>query len=186
VTFEAARAVVLEPEFGDAELIALAQTGHVEAFAKVYDRYAPKVLAIARRILGAGCDADDLLHDVFLEAWQSVRDYDATRASVLTWLSMRTRSRAADRLARRSRERHAQRVLFEAELEPSHLRTALEITLAARTAVAELESPLPSAIELMYVAGLTAPEISVRMGIAEGTVRSRLARGLSKLERTLR
>ena len=109
---------MLGPELSDAELIARAQTGQVAAFAQLYDRHAARVLRVARRLLGASHEADDLLHDVFLEAWQQVRSYDATRASVLTWLLLRTRSRAADRRARRSRERRAQLVLLEAESPP--------------------------------------------------------------------
>jgi RNA polymerase sigma-70 factor, ECF subfamily len=174
------------PVLSDAELIARAQTGHVAAFAELYDRYAARVHAVARRILGSGSDADDLLHDVFLEAWQSVRDYDPSRATVSTWLLVRTRSRAIDRIARRSRERRAQHVLCAAEQQlPSPL-AAAELTLATRTALGQLESPLRTALELMYIAGLTAPEISAQTGVAEGTVRSRVARGLSKLERALR
>jgi RNA polymerase sigma-70 factor (ECF subfamily) len=171
-------------EIRDADLIARAQIGHVDAFAELYDRHAPRVLSIARRILGHSCEAEDLLHDVFLESWQCVRDYDPARASVLTWLSVRTRSRAADRLARRSRERQAQQLLVELEL--SLPPPAAESALATRTALARLESPLRTPLELMYVAGLTASEISVQIGVAEGTVRSRVARGLSQLERVLR
>jgi RNA polymerase sigma-70 factor (ECF subfamily) len=144
-----------------------------------------QVLGVARRILGSGSDANDLLHDVFLEAWQCVRDYDPNRAGVSTWLLVRTRSRAADRLARRSRERHAQRVLQETGQDVSPP-PAAEETLATRTALAQLEATLRTALELMYVAGLTAPEISAQTGVAEGTVRSRVARGLIKLERALR
>ena len=169
---------------GDAELIARARTGQVDAFAELYDRHVTQVQRVARRILGSGCDADDLVHDVFLEAWQNVRSYDSSRASFRTWLLVRTRSRAADRLARRSRERHAQRIMRQAEREsPAPL---VEMTLSARAALGQLESSVRTALELMYVSGLTAPEISAQTGVAEGTVRSRLARGLVKLERVLR
>jgi len=176
----------IAPEVSDADLVARAQTGHVEAFAELYDPHAGHVLGVARRILGSGGDADDLLHDVFLEAWQSVRDYDPNRASVVTWLLVRTRSRAADRLARRSRERHAQSLLQLAAHELVAPPPAAELALATRDALGKLESPLRAALELMYVAGLTAPEISAQTGVAEGTVRSRVARGLIKLERALR
>jgi RNA polymerase sigma-70 factor (ECF subfamily) len=173
-------------EILDAELIARARIGQVEAFAELYDRHAPRVLAVARRILGDACEAEDLLHDVFLESWQCVRDYDPTRGGVLTWLLVRTRSRAADRMARRSRERQARQLIFERELDSNPPLPTAESELATRTALARLESPLRMPLELMYVAGLTASEISVQIGVAEGTVRSRVARGLSQLERVLR
>jgi len=185
-TAYAAPSSALEP--GDDDLIARARVGQVEAFAELYDRHAPRVLAAARRILGPGhaSEAEDLLHDVFLESWLSVRDYDPARASFLTWLLVRTRSRAADRFARRSRERQAQIRLFERELESPLPLSAAESALATRTALEGLELPLRTPLELMYLAGLTAPEISAQTGVAEGTVRSRVARGLLKLERALR
>lgn len=174
-------------EIPDSELIARARIGDVQAFAAIYDRYASRVLAVARRLLGphppAGEDAEDLLHDVFLEAWQAIRDYDPARASLGTWLSVRTRSRAADRRARRSRE---QQLLRGYERQAGRSSGAAESALATRRALALLEPPLRTPLELMYIAGLTAPEISAQIGVAEGTVRSRLARGLLELERALR
>jgi RNA polymerase sigma-70 factor (ECF subfamily) len=174
-----------EPLETDLALIARAQCGEVDAFAALYDRLAPKVLGLARRLLASRCDADDLLHDVFLEAWQAVREYDPARATVATWLCVRTRSRAFDRLARRKREQLAQRGLeqsWSCEQPPS----AAETRLALRTALVGLDAPVRNAIELMYVGGFTAGEISAQTRVPEGTVRSRLARGLSHLEQALR
>src|SRR5262249_9415197 len=91
-------------EQADAELMRRAAAGEVDAFAEIYDRHAPALLALLRRMLGTGGEAQDLLHDVFLQAWESVREYDASRGSARTWLLVRARSRALDRLQRRSRE----------------------------------------------------------------------------------
>ena len=43
-------------------------------------------------------EVEDLLHDVFIEAWRRAKDYDATRGTVRAWLVMRMRSRALDRV----------------------------------------------------------------------------------------
>lgn len=176
-----AAAVATGPD--DAALIGCAQRGDVEAFAALYDRHAPKVLTLARYLLGSAADADDLLHDVFLESWQSVRDYDPARASVLSWLLMRTRSRARDRLIRRTRERRVlerARPLTDRSDAPEHHGLSIHHALAA------LDTPVRTALELMYVAGMTAREISAHTQVPEGTVRSRLARGLALLGHALR
>ena len=75
----------------DVELMQRAQSGDTEAFAAIYDRHAGALLALAQRMLGG--EALDLLHDVFLEAWQEVRSYDPSRATPRTWLLVRLRSR---------------------------------------------------------------------------------------------
>ena len=63
----------------DSALWQRAVAGDVGAFAEIYDRHAATVLALARRLLGRIGGAEDLLHDVFIEAWLSAREYDATR-----------------------------------------------------------------------------------------------------------
>jgi RNA polymerase sigma-70 factor (ECF subfamily) len=160
-----------------------ARTGRVEAFAQIYDRHAPIVLAVARRMLASAGEAHDLLHDVFLEAWQQVRQYDAQKASVRTWLLVRVRSRALDRLGRRAREERAHRTLSprgsEVGADPSTLHA--ERHLALRQALVALDESVRGTLELTYFEGLTAAEIAQRMSVPEGTVKSRLARGLSQL-----
>src|SRR3954465_16018107 len=79
---------------GDVELISGAAAGDRDCLAALYDRYAPACLAVGRRILGDRREAEDLLHDVFLEAWRRAGDYDQGRGTVRAWLLMRIRSRA--------------------------------------------------------------------------------------------
>jgi RNA polymerase sigma-70 factor (ECF subfamily) len=170
----------------DLELMRRAQSGDVDAFAHIYDRHAPVLLAVAQRMLASASEAHDLLHDVFLEAWQAVRSYDPQRAGVRTWLLVRTRSRALDRMGQRARQQSAQRALALAGTADATLGMASEHTVAVRAALAVLEPGVRTTLELTYYAGMTALEIAERMRVPEGTVRSRLARGLQQLETALR
>ena len=169
----------------DSELMQRAQRGEVDAFARVYDRHAPTVLALGKRMLGAISEAQELLHDVFLEAWLSARDYDPARGSVRTWLLVRMRSRALDRIGRRGLER---RVLLlqptAASLDPRSAHP--ERRVAVRQALDRLEESVRTSLELTYFEGLTAAETAAQMCVPEGTVRSRIARGIAALEQLLR
>src|SRR5262249_38214405 len=89
--------VVAFAEEGDAALIAAVAQGDRAALARLYGRYAGSLLAIAQRILCDRREAEDLLHDLFLEVWRQAGHYDAARGSVRSWLLMRMRSRALDR-----------------------------------------------------------------------------------------
>ncbi|MET0340188.1 MAG: sigma-70 family RNA polymerase sigma factor [Polyangiales bacterium] len=167
----------------DAALVARARDGDVDAFAAVYDRHARGVLAVLARIVGQPSEAQDLLHDVFIEAWQGVRTYDPSRASVRVWLTMRARARALDRLRRVERDRAARARLAEDVQAPAPM---AERDLALREALATLEPPVREAVELTYFEGLTAGEVGARTSTPEGTVRSRLARGIACLQLVLR
>jgi RNA polymerase sigma-70 factor (ECF subfamily) len=169
----------------DASLIERAARGDVHAFAQIYDRHASTMLALARRILLSAGDAQDLLHDVFLEAWLSAREYDPQRGSLRVWLLVRTRSRALDRRGRSLREQSANESLARGDAGSSSRATQPEPErqIAVRQALATLEPSARQTLELTYFEGLTALEVAARMGVPEGTVKSRLARGLDTLER---
>ena len=92
-------------EISDPELVAAMARGDNDALGALYDRHCPVLLAIAVRILGDPREAEDLVHDVLLEAWNKADDYDRARGSVRTWLSIRLRSRALDRWRRANRIR---------------------------------------------------------------------------------
>src|ERR1041385_7882142 len=80
----------------DESLVAAMAAGDRAALATLYDRHAPLLLGLALRILRERRDAEDLLHDVFLEAWRTAKDFDPNRGRVRTWLAIRMRSRALD------------------------------------------------------------------------------------------
>lgn len=174
-------------ELSDSTLMEQAARGDVEAFARIYDRHAATLLALARRILLHTSDAHDLLHDVFLEAWLGAREYDPARGSVRVWLLVRTRSRALDRRLRALREQSGNESLARChEGAPGRAAHAHpERQIAVRQALATLEASARVTLELTYFEGLTAVEVAARMGVPEGTVKSRLARGLDTLQRVL-
>jgi RNA polymerase sigma-70 factor (ECF subfamily) len=95
------------------------------------------------------------------------------------------RSRALDRLSRRSRESllHQAAARLRGSIERPHADS--ERTLAMRQAYDRLDEHERDVLSLMYFWGLTAPEISAQLKVAEGTVRSRIARGLRILEGVL-
>src|SRR4030095_15853111 len=72
-----------------------------EALGVLYDRHAPTVLALGKRILGSLADAEEILQEVFLYVWNHASRYDGSRSSVSTWLVLVARSRAIDRLRTR-------------------------------------------------------------------------------------
>jgi RNA polymerase sigma-70 factor (ECF subfamily) len=170
----------------DGELVARLTRGDRAALGVLYDRHAGALLATAVRMLRSEREANDLLHDVFLEAWEHAADYDGARGSVRTWLLVRLRSRALDRLGRVDAVRT--RPLEDERDEASRLESvAVESVdcLAVRQALSRLGEDVRGVLELTYFDGFSAREIGAQLGVPTGTVKSRLARGLAALEELL-
>lgn len=172
------------PETTDPDLVAAMSRGDSQALGTLYDRHSPTLLAAGVRILGNQREAEDLVHDVLMEAWQKAGDYDRNRGSVRTWLLVRLRSRALDRCRRAGRmrietmeERTLDDVLPAPEGDPGQSIDHARV----RRAVQGLPETQRQVLELAYFEGLSSTEIAERLTIPVGTVKSRTAAGLAKL-----
>jgi RNA polymerase sigma-70 factor (ECF subfamily) len=178
----------VKPQSTDAELVAAAADGDRLALAALYDRYAPLLLALANRLLRHQREAEDLLHDVFLEVWRQAADYDPSRGSVRAWLVMRLRSRALDRL---KSVRHTRVVSLESTSLPEEPQAnAPEQTFGhdqamVRDALQALPADQRVVLEMAYFEGLSLSEIATKLDVPIGTIKSRLARALTRLRDTL-
>lgn len=156
--------------------------GDVEALRAVFDALAGRVMAIAVRIVGDRAEAEDLLQDVFLEAWNRSREYDPSRGSVEAWLLTLARSRAIDR---RRRGRTRGRAFERARSFDDVRSTAPDEGSSERgrllAALGQLPAEQQEVIALAYLAGLTQSEISEETGQPLGTVKTRMRLGMARL-----
>ena len=183
-----AGAAGISPRAGDDRaLVAAIAAGDQQALGMLYDRHAPKLLGLARRMLGDQAAAEDLLHDVFLEVWQHAAAYAPARGTVSAWLTIRTRSRALDRIGRGTRQALAVERAAGEQPPPAELPGAVAALDGARLRdlVARLPAELVTVLELAYFEGLSATEIAPRTGTPVGTVKSRMARALALLRDAL-
>ncbi|MFT5431870.1 MAG: RNA polymerase sigma-70 factor (ECF subfamily) [Myxococcota bacterium] len=171
----------------DASLIATIAEGDRGALAELYDRYSGLLLAIARRVVRQGREAEDLLHDVFLEVWRHAGDFDVRRGSVRTWLCMRMRSRALDRcrLARLSKAVSLPDSVLEQQQSTLEDPSSRADHSRVREALATLPTEQREVLLLGYFEGLSSSEIAERVGVPIGTVKSRVAAGRNKLRSIL-
>lgn len=169
----------------DAELVARLARGDRAALGELYDKYATFLLSLAMRVVKERREAEDLLHDVFLEAWKTAVDFDPTRGRVRTWLAIRMRSRALDRQksARVSRHGGDDSVLDRVAAEGSA--DAGPDQRKVRAAVDELSADQRQVVELAYFEGLSCSEIATQTSTPIGTVKSRMAAAMNKLRAAL-
>jgi RNA polymerase sigma-70 factor (ECF subfamily) len=169
----------------DAYLVTRVAAGDPEALADLYDRHARPLLSLLQRISGDNTLSEDILHDVFLEAWHQAAAYDPQRGSVRTWLMVRARSRALDRCIKAARDA-ALAAQAKADNDASKEPDEAVTVDGARVKhmAAGLSDELQQVIELAYFEGLSSSEIAAVLAIPVGTVKSRISRALSTLRMT--
>lgn len=169
----------------DAEVVQELALGREAALAELYDRFGELLLAVGVRILKDPVEAEDLLHDVFVEAWRRAGDFDPARGGVRAWLVTRTRSRALDRCKSPGRSRAVP--LDDHHVDRPRPDAGGDVGDHARLlrAVATLSPEQRAVVECAYFDGLSSSEIAARLRVPIGTVKSRMAGGLSKLRLAL-
>ena len=169
-------------------MVARIRAGDDTALAAVYDQYSALVHGIALNLVGPE-QARDITQEVFLRLWQQPDAYDPAQGSLRTFLAVIARRRAIDDL-RRSGRRAAREQRVETEsptLVPNVEEAALAMVASdrVRAAVARLPEDQRRAIELAYFEGLTFKDVARVTGLPEGTAKSRLRLGLSRLAKEL-
>ena len=166
----------------DAELLAQVARGQQRALGVLYDRYAGLLLVVLRRVLRDPAEAQDVLHEVFLEVWRHADDFDPARGNVRAWLIVRARARGLDKLRALTRTRGWPE---GAPASPAASAAAPAETLSIRRALSNLAPELRTLLELGYFEGMSTAEIAACEGIPVGTVKSRVARALAQLRGVL-
>jgi RNA polymerase sigma-70 factor (ECF subfamily) len=188
----------------DAALVRLVAERRPEALAELYDRFAPTLLALARRVLDNHADAEEVLQEVFVQVWNRGERYDPARSSVSTWLVLIARSRAIDRLRSRKVVERTHEAIAQAAIgaigaigasgvgEPHTSPEALENVFIqerherVRREMAALPAEQCQVLEMAFYQGLTQSEIAAKAGLPLGTVKTRTLLAMKKLRNALR
>jgi len=182
----------------DADLAAAAaraRAGDRDGFRELIELSTPRIHRLALRVLGDPDEADDVVQETYIRAWGRIEELREP-AAVMGWLSRVARNAARDRL--RWWKRRRKESFDEAGAPLAHL-VALADTapladeaLAAaetRAAVARAVAALPDkhrvVLLLREADGMSYEEIAVALGVAIGTVESRLHRARAALARRL-
>ena len=188
VCFESTRQASMRPDL--TELLAAVRRRDEAALSKLYDATAAKVYGLARTILNNAADADEVLGDTYLQAWQSAARFDPARGSVLAWLMMICRSRALDLLRQRRSRAQAESTitclaLEDAQPAPEELLRQVQAGTLIHRALGALTPLRRQLLTLAFFRGLSHQEIAVAARLPVGTVKSHLRRSLQNLRGAL-
>jgi len=150
----------------------------------LYDEHHRQAIGLAYRILADMGEAEEVVQEVFLNAWRTGHQYDPSRGSTRAWVLSMVRNRSIDVL--RARRRRPTQPLAEGvdppDTEDVPARAASNVdAAAARVALNALPPDQKRVIELAYFGGLSHTEIATQLETPIGTVKGRIRLGLDRL-----
>ena len=155
------------------------------ALAEAFRRHSSAVLNLARRILRDATLAEEIVQEVFLKIWNAPDRFDPERGSLRSYLLTHTHGRSIDLIRSESsrRTREEREAWMTAEAGPRIDEEVWQMALAERVRASLVSIPETerSVIELAYFGGLTYRQVASRLGLPEGTVKSRIRSGLRRL-----
>lgn len=172
----------MSPASLDEALVAAAQRGSAEAFARLVERHQQALRAFLRRACGDPAAADDLAQETFLAAWSRIGRLKAG-ASVRAWLCGigYNKHLSAARGGARARLRETR---YAAE-RPAGSEASVEDRMALEAAMAELPAEQRACVALCLAAEFSHAEAAQALGLPLGTVKSHVSRGRVRLLQAL-
>jgi RNA polymerase sigma-70 factor (ECF subfamily) len=177
--------------------IALALAADLDAgFAELMRTHRDLLFSVARSFVGTSADAEDLAADALLRAYRALCDYPAARIESLRvrpWLLTILRNTARNR-ARDATRRPAPPPRLDPDEAPEDRSTQPgpaeqaerdELQRVLGTALGELSEVQRTAVVLRHVHGLPTADVARVLGCREGTAKSHVSRGLTRLRTVL-
>lgn len=163
----------------DAQVLRAHVDGDPEAFGELVRRHRDRLWAVALRTLGDREDAADALQEALLSAYRAADTFRGESA-VTTWLHRIVVNACLDR-ARRRQARPAVALPEHPAREPVAVEPDRETAREVWDALAQLPAEQRVPLVLLEMQGYSVAEISQLLGVPEGTVKSRCARGRARL-----
>jgi RNA polymerase sigma-70 factor (ECF subfamily) len=178
-----------EVRAADLQLVRRCREGDVSAFEEVYKAHSARLYSLLLRMVGGTQDAEDLLQDVFLQAYRKLDSFRGD-SSLGTWLYRLAVNQSLDFLRGRQSRMNRATDSFEDEAvpEPSSPAPAIPAAISRvdlERAVARLPEGCRLAFVLHDVEGFAHHEVASLLGISEGTSKSQVHKARLKLRAML-
>lgn len=158
------------------------------ALSELYTETYALVFSVAQRILGDREAAEEAVQDAYLQIWRRACSFDSRRGSPLAWIVTIVRARSLDRLRKLSRERREdpwEEGCEVTSIAPRQSGLRSEMKWLVRSALSQLKTDQRTLIEHAYYGGLSHRELSKRMDVPLGTIKTRIRSGMQRLRECL-
>ena len=168
-------------------IVRIAERGDRDAFACLFNHFAPRVKSYLMRLGAPAEAAEELAQETLLTVWRRAAAFDPTRAAASTWIFTIARNLRIDLSRRDGRAPTADDPpeMNDAPARPDEALSALEDKTRIGIAVARLPREQAQVISLAFFADKAHSEIAGELGLPLGTVKSRLRLAMARLRDAL-
>jgi len=167
-----------------ADLLGDVARGSRDAFETVYDRLAAQIFGVVVSVVRDPRQSEEVAQEVFVEIWRTAARFDRSRGSAITWVTTIAHRRAIDRVRSEERAAERERRAVTAGIPYDDVVDAVEANLdreQVRRCLDGLTELQREAIDLAFYGGHTYREVADLLGVASGTVSTRIHDGLIRL-----
>jgi RNA polymerase sigma factor (sigma-70 family) len=163
--------------------------GDERALRDIYEAEAARMIGVAQRLLKRRALAEEAVHDAFVLVWRKATSFDPARGNGLTWLYTILRNRALNILRDEKRTELRDEPVGEdtasEDDDPETIIMRLSDATELKRCLETLEPKRRNAIVLAYTQGLSHGDLSHKLGLPLGTIKSWIRRSLTSLKECL-
>lgn len=173
------------PESSEDLLLRVAR-GDEDAFSQLYDRVAPTVWGVARRVLRDSALAEDVTQEVLVEVWRKASRFDPQRGSALAWVTTLAHRRAVDRVRSEHATARREQLVSDRSVPAPYDEVSEQVGLQlerqqVRRCINTLTALQRESVLLAFYRGYTYPEVATLLDVPLGTIKTRMRDGLIRL-----
>jgi RNA polymerase sigma factor (sigma-70 family) len=171
-------------KYSEQELVAMLVEHNEQSFSYLYDNYSGALFGIIKGVIPDEETVRDVLQEVFINIWNKIGLYDASKGRLFTWMMNIARNAAIDKLRSRSYQDGLKNRAIPENVDiniPGATTVQHTDDIGLRKVLARLKEEHRILIELSYFQGYTHEEISKRLDIPLGTVKTRIRSALTHL-----